>query len=143
MNMPLARDVLAEPVKTDADVLARVAAIISEDARALRTLWLFFLDSRGTQSNVVVPIDDLPGLPDEEFAGGICQIVSQVVAESVPGGTAVVTLSRPGPPVPGEGDLRWAAALRRGAARHETPVRMVCLATPGGVRELGSVAAEC
>jgi hypothetical protein len=137
MNIPQARDVLTEPVRTDADVLARVAAIVGDEARELRTLWLFFVGPDGLQSNVVVPIDPLPDEPDTELVGNVCHIVSEVLSGSLPGGQAVVTLSRPGAARATEDDQRWLRALQEETARHETPVRMLCLATPAGVRELG------
>lgn len=140
MNTPHATEVLATPVRTDADVLARVDAIVDEQARELRTLWLFFIGPDGLQSNVVVPVDPLPDDPDTELVGSLCQIVSEVLSGSLPGGRAVVTLSRPGAAGPGAGDLRWLRALQEGIAGHDTPVRMLCLATPAGVTELGPVA---
>jgi hypothetical protein len=139
MNDPHAREVLTEPVSTDADVLARVAAIVGAQARELRTLWLFFIGPDGMQSNAVVPIDPLPDAPDPELVGNVCHIVSEVLSGTLPGGQAVVTLSRPGAAGPTEGDLSWLRALREGTTRHETPVRMLCLVTPAGVSELGPV----
>ncbi len=141
MNTPQAGELLATPVRTDADVLARVTAIIGEQAQAAPALWLFFLDGDGMQSDVVVPIDDVPDLPDPRLAGNVCYIVSQVLSSTEPGGSAVITLSRPGPADHGERDLHWLRALQDGAAAHNSPIRMLCLATPAGVRELGPVAA--
>jgi hypothetical protein len=61
---PRASDLLATPVRTDADVLARISAIIDAEARAVPALWLFFLGHDGLQNNVVVPVDDIPEFPD-------------------------------------------------------------------------------
>lgn len=137
MNTPQARDVLANPVRTDSDVLARVAAITSGQPPEPRALWLFFIGPDGLQSNVVVPIDPLPAAPDAALVGNVCHIVSEVLSGSLPGGQAVLTLSRSGTAEHTEEDLRWLRALQDGAARHQTPVRMLCLATPAGVSELG------
>lgn len=137
MDTPHAAEVLAAPVRSDADVLARVGAIIGEEARQVPTLWLFFLDRGGMQSNVIVPVDDIPEAPDGDLVSNVCWVISQVMADTAPGGTAIVTLSRPGEPEPDENDLRWLRALQQAAASHETPIRMLCLATPAGVRELG------
>lgn len=137
MNTPHATETLAVPVRTDADVLARVAAIISGEAREVPALWVFFLDAGGMQSNVIVPIDGIPDLPDPEFVGNVCHVITQVLADTVPGGSAVITLTRSGEADPGGSDLHWLAALARDAERYSTPVRMLCLATPAGVRELG------
>lgn len=137
MDNPQARDILSEPVRTDADVLTRVAAVIGGRATGQRTLWLFFLGPDGLQSNVVVPIDPLPADPDTGLVGNVCRIISEVVSSGFPGGQAVVTLSRDGTAGHDERDERWLRALQDGAARHQTPIRMLCLATPAGVRELG------
>lgn len=137
---PRASDLLAMPVRTDADVLARIGAIIDAEARAVPALWLFFLGHDGLQNNVVVPVDDIPEFPDPRLVANVCYIVTRVLAET-PGGSAVITLSRPGPADRGEPDLEWLRALQDGAATHQTPIRMLCLATPSGVRELGPVRA--
>lgn len=55
-----ASELLAVPVITDHDVLARVGAIIDTVARRDRALWLFFLERDGIQANLVMPIDNIP-----------------------------------------------------------------------------------
>lgn len=137
METPHSAQLLATPVRTDADVLARVASIIDEQARALRALWLFFLDRDGLQNEVVVPIDCIPDAPDPGLAGCVCYVVTQLLTGTEPEGTAIITLSRPGRAELGDTDRSWLAALQQGAAAHRSPIRMLCLATPGGVRELG------
>lgn len=138
-------ELLATPVRTDADVLARVALIIDEEARRLRALWLFFLDVDGLQNEVVVPIDCIPALPDPDIAGTVCHVVSRLLSDAGTGtgseGSAIITLSRPGIADLGDADRHWLSALQQGAATWKAPIRMLCLATPGGVRELGPVAA--
>lgn len=149
---------LVTPVKSDADVLARVACVIDEQARKLRALWLFFLDGNGLQNEVVVPIDCIPDRPDPQLVASVCYIVSQLLSGAEPGseagseagsaqpdgraqpdGSAIITLSRPGRADLIDTDRRWLRALQQGAARHRSPIRMLCLATPAGVRELGPV----
>jgi len=134
--VPSASDLLATPVRTDAEVLARVSSIVDAAAAAARRLWLFFLDHDGIQSSVLVPIDDIPEFPDSQLVGNVSYIVSQVVSDDEPGGSAVITLSRPGLAVVSEMDLNWLRALRRGAKKHQSKIRMFCLATPDGVLEL-------
>lgn len=135
-HAPSACDLLAIPVRTDAEVLARIAWIIDAEAAAARRLWLFFLDHNGIQSSVLVPIDDIPEFPDPQLVGNVCYIASQVMSDDEPGGSAVITLSRPGPAVVSEMDLNWLRALQRSARKHQSPIRMFCLATPDGVLEL-------
>jgi hypothetical protein len=136
-------ELLATPVRTDEDVLARVALIIDDEARRLRALWLFFLDSDGLQNEVVVPIDCIPVLPDPQLVGSVCHVVSGLLsgaARGAPDGSAIITLSRPGMADLADTDRHWLSALQQGAATHRSPIRMLCLATPDGVRELGPVA---
>jgi hypothetical protein len=141
METPHSAELLATPVRTDADVLARVATVIDDKARALHALWLFFLDREGVQNEVVVPIDCIPELPDPQLAGTVCYVISQLLSGAEPEGSAIITLSRPGRAELGDADRHWLSALQQGAATHQSPIRMLCLATPGGVRELGPVAA--
>jgi hypothetical protein len=137
MTTPHARQVLGTPLTSDADVLARIDAIISEEARQQRTLWLFFLDGDGIQSEVIVPIDGIPEFPDPDLIGNVCYVVSQALSDTAPDGSVVITLSRAGAADPADSDLRWLSGLQRGMAAHLAPVRMLCLATPSGVREFG------
>jgi len=134
-----APDLLAIPIVTDQDVLDRVAAIIDPAARSNRTLWLFFVDSEGGQANLVVPIDDVPERPAAAMIGNVCYIASEALTQCEPGGSVVITLSRPGTARLTESDRHFLRALQHGASTHATSVRMLCLATPAGVRELGPV----
>jgi hypothetical protein len=134
-----ASDLLATPVITDQDVLDRVAAIIDPAARRGRTLWLFFLDTEGSQANLVVPVDDVPERPSAGLIGNVCYVASEAIAQSPPGTSVVITLSRPGTIRLTDSDRHFLRALQHGAGTHATSVRMLCLATPAGVRKLGPV----
>lgn len=128
---------LAVPVVTDGDVLARVAALIEPARRRDRTMWLFFLYRDGLQANLLVPIDDVPELPAAPVVANVCYVASESIAQAPGLGSCVITLSRPGTLRRTESDRHILRALQYGAARHATPVRMLALATPEGVRELG------
>ena len=134
-----ASELLAVPVITDGDVLDRVAAIISPAARRYRTLWLFFLHHDGVQANLVVPIDDLPERPEPGVIANVCHVASESIAAAPSLHSVVIALGRPGPPRRTDSDRHLLRALRHGASRHATPVRMLVLATPEDVRELGPV----
>jgi hypothetical protein len=128
-------DLLA-PISTDADVLGRVDQLIGTDARRDRSLWLFFLTADAVQLPVVVPVDDMPISPDPDTAGSICQMIWHVLSGSAPGGSAVITLVRDnGLSVTGA-DQQWLMALRSAAARTDVHLRMLCLATSDGTRQL-------
>jgi hypothetical protein len=138
-NTPEAAQLLAVPVITDADVLNRVSAIISPAARRHRTLWLFFLQDDGTQVNLIVPVDGVPERPDASLVANVCRVASESVAQTASLTSVIITFSRPGTPLVTTADLRLLRALRQGAARYATPVRLLCLATPEGVSQLGQV----
>jgi hypothetical protein len=139
MKTPHRSELLARPVRTDADVLARVGEIIDAEARRLQALWLFFLDRDGLQNEVVVPIDCIPDPPDPQLVGGVCYVLSQLLCGADGDGCVVIARSRPGLAELGAMDRRWLCALQQGAAIYKPPIRMLCLATPDGVRELGPV----
>jgi len=134
-----ASGLLAIPLITDQDVLDRVGTIVAPAARLRRTLWLFFVSPEGTQANLVVPIDDIPERPAGGMIGNVCYIASEALKQAGPQGSVVITLSRPGTKRLTESDRHFLRALQHGARIHDTPVRMLCLATPQGVRELGPV----
>ena len=136
---PTASELLAVPVITDGDVLARVAAVISPAARRYRTLWLFFLGRDAMQANLVVPIDDIPERPEAGVIGNVCHVASESVAQAPALHSVVITLGRPGAARRTSADTHLLRALQHGASRHATPVRMLVLATPEDVRELGPV----
>jgi hypothetical protein len=134
-----APELLAVPVVTDHDVLARVSAIIEPAVRRQRSLWLFFLERDGKQANLVVPIDDVPERPEAPIVANVCYVASESVAQAPRILSVVIALSRPGTIRRTESDRHILRALQHGAARHATPIRMLVLATPEGVRELGPV----
>lgn len=124
------------PISTDAEVLGRVDQLIGTDARRDRSLWLLFLTADAVQLPVVVSVDDMPIDPDPDTAGSICHMIAHVLGDAAPGGSAVITL------VPGNGlsvtgpDQQWLMALRPAAARTGMAIRMLCLATTEGTRQL-------
>lgn len=92
-----------------------------------RSLWLIFLDEDGRQSDLIVPIDDIPMLPDARDVGAIADLITRVRDEI--GITEVpMLLSRPGPVEMTDGDRLWAAALTE-ALRDQRPRWPIHLAT--------------
>lgn len=92
-----------------------------------RSLWLIFLDDDGRQSDLIVPIDDIPMLPDARDVAAITDLVARIRDEI---GVAEVPMliSRPGPSEITEGDRRWAIALTE-ALRDQHPQWPIHLAT--------------
>ena len=126
------------PVITDADVLARVDAIIEPEARRERALWLFFLYPDGTQAPAIVPLHDLPEMPAEDDAEVPFHLLRHFYGTADgPDLYFILTIVRDGTTDLTESDRQWLRVLRWGIEEHVTPVRMLCLATPEGVRGLG------
>jgi len=126
------------PVITDADVLARVDELIEAEARRERALWLLFFYSDGTQAPVVVPLDDMPEMPDEEDAEVPFHLLRHFYG--LEGGndlSFVLVICRDGPLELTIADRQWLQVLAWGITEYTAPVRMICLATPEGVRGLG------
>ena len=131
---------ISVPLRTDEDVLRRIDLLVDQDARHVRSIWLLFLAASGVQLPVVVPIDGVPEHPDLTTARSLCWVVAEALRQNVPGGHAVVVLTRPGVGRADDADLDWAATLHRAAGDRGVSLRMVCLATPTGVCRLSATA---
>jgi hypothetical protein len=131
---PVPASDLVVPLRSDEDVLRRVDLLVDQDARQERSIWLLFLAASGVQLPVVVPIDGVPEYPDPTTARTLCWVIAEALRDNVPGGHAVVVLTRPGADHADNADRAWAMALHRAAGDRGTCIRMVCLATPSGVR---------
>ncbi|WP_265446330.1 hypothetical protein [Flexivirga meconopsidis] len=97
-------------IRTDADLLARWRELMGEGGFGRRCLWLIFLNARGRQADLVMPVDEIPMRPDPQEIAGIARFIAmmrdQVGVAEVP-----LLLSRPGPSEITENDRRWAIAL--------------------------------
>jgi hypothetical protein len=124
---------LADPVRTDAEILERIGQLIQPSAREWQSLVLFFLDGDARTLPVVVPIDDVPEDPEPAVIENLCWILSQVLSEQEPDSSVVIMLTRPGAAEPDSTDLTWRDRMRDAASRQGARVRLVCLATPGGL----------
>jgi hypothetical protein len=128
--------VLTGPLRTDEDILARVGEVIGAEDRQRPGLWLFFFDCEMRQMPAVAAIDDVPDLPDPQLVGNACWIVTRVLEDTEPCGSAVAALIRPGSAEFGTVERHWYTALMEEGSRHRTPFRLLCLATQDDVREL-------
>jgi hypothetical protein len=135
----VAAGLLTAAVISDDDVLGRVAAVIDPAVRQHRTLWLIFLERDGTQADLAAPVDGLPDRPGTAAAEHVCYLASESIAQAPGLVSVIITLTRAGALQRTDADRHLLRALQHGASRYATPVRMLCLATPQGVRELGPV----
>lgn len=127
---------LTAPLSTDQDVISRIDRLVDQDSRRHRSLWLFFLSGDGIQLPAVVPIDDVPERPDALLVGNLCGVIADVLGDVAPAGCAVVTLARPGGETVEDSDRDWFRSLHRFARERGAAIRLICLATQAGVRQL-------
>ena len=126
---------LTAPLRTDQDIIRRVDQLLDQDSRQHRSLWLLFLSSDGVQVPVLVPIDDVPARPDWLLAGNLCEVIAEVLGDAA-AESAVVALTRPGEETVDDSDREWSHALHAGARERGAAVRLICLATETGTRQL-------
>jgi hypothetical protein len=129
---------LALPVLTDQDVLERVRSQADQNPPPGRSLLLMFLTCNGTQLPAQVAIDDVPERPDPDLVVNLCNVVATVLADSAPCGSVVITLIRPESPTAADADRYWLQATRRAARQAGVTLRMMCVASASGVRQLVS-----
>lgn len=98
---------------------------------ATSSLWMVFLDDDSRLTPVIVPIEDIPAEPDEQFVGNLAYIIGDLLSDSAAASVALL-LSRPGSRAMTEADRRWARALRE--ALDELPMWPVHLATRDNVQ---------
>jgi hypothetical protein len=134
--MSLPPDDAPAPLSTDEEILARIGLILDADARQQRSLVVQFLDAQDRELPVVVPVDGIPRQPDGPTVTNLCWIISQVLDEHAPGGSVVLTLTRPGSDEIGSEDRGWRDAIASAAADEGASIRLMCLGTRDGVRVL-------
>ena len=128
---------VAPPLLTDHDVLRRIETLIGP---ALRdgTLWLLFVDGDRRQAPVVVPIEDLPRLPDAMVIGlgEVLEGLLPELATAAGPGAVVFVRERLGRDEVLPDDRVWAAVLTTMCRARAIALRGVHLSTPGGVRRI-------
>ena len=134
-RLPPPHDVSA--LLTDDDVRRRVASLIGPALRD-RTLWLFLLDGDRRQSPVLVPVEDMPHLPDDVVDGLGCVLeglLLELATDAGPG-SVVLVWERLGPDDVLPADLAWAEALTTTCRARDVVLRGVYLVTPGDTKRL-------
>jgi hypothetical protein len=123
----------APPLLTDDDVKRRVEALVGPALRD-RTLWLLFIDGDRRQAPVVMPINDLPRLPDGVITGlgSVLEGVLPDLATAAGPGSVVFVRERLGPDYILPADRVWAEVLATMCRARRIVVRGTYLTTPGG-----------
>jgi hypothetical protein len=125
------------PLLTDDDVIGRVASLVGTAIRD-DTLWLLFVDGDDRQAPVVMPVEDMPDLPDElvPALGDVLDGFLPDLATAAGPGSVVFVRERLGPDHLLPADRAWAWALGSMCRSRGIPVRGIHLSTPGAVRRM-------
>jgi hypothetical protein len=123
-------DVSAIALDTDADVLARVTALVRNAIK--RQVWLMFLDADRRQLPVLLPTE-VPTSPQEDDIELIGSFIRTMVSE-VDAVFAIVTLERPGTPDLTDADRAWLETLHCAAEASGVPFHGPYLCHRRGVR---------
>jgi hypothetical protein len=109
MTKPPLADV---PVRSAEELTRRWETLLDPPVFGARSLWLTWLDD-GLMLPVVIPVDDVPAVPDAPLLANLAT-VCESVTESHVDGTAHVALAlcRPGRPEITKDDQAWAGGLR-------------------------------
>ena len=101
------------PIRSADDLTSRWTALLNPPVFGARSLWLSWLATDGRMLPVVVPVDDLPLVPDPALVMGLRQVHDSILEEQLNGdGHLALALCRPGEPAITEDDDEWAEALR-------------------------------
>jgi hypothetical protein len=101
------------PIRTAQDLTDRWTALLDPPVFGARSLWLSWIGDDGLMLPVVVPIDDLPELPDAALLMGLRQVHDGVTDDHLDGeGHLAMALCRPGRPEITASDDEWAEEFR-------------------------------
>src|SRR5688572_15448155 len=88
------------PVRSAEELTERWASLLDPPVFGARSLWLAWIGDDDLMLPVVVPIDDLPVLPDPALLMGLREVNDAITAEHLDGeGHLAMALCRPGDPV--------------------------------------------
>jgi len=100
------------PVRSIEELTARWTYLLEPPEFGARALWLTWIDDDGLMLPLVVPVDDIPLVPDREMLRGLLGLHDTVAADHLAGeGHLAMALCRPGRPAITEDDEEWADAL--------------------------------
>ncbi|WP_104524618.1 hypothetical protein [Blastococcus atacamensis] len=105
---------LAEvPVRSAAELTSRWSALLDPPEFAARSLVLTWFASDGRQEPMVIPVEDVPRVPDVALLVDVRQLHESVLTGQLGGrGHLALALCRPGSGSPTPDDEAWVEALR-------------------------------
>ena len=109
MTTPPLADV---PIRSADDLTARWRQLLDPPEFGRRSLWLTWFGPDGRMMPLVVPVDDIPLVPDLAIFGGLREMAHMVLLQQLDGeGHLAMALCRPGGPAIREDDDAWVNAL--------------------------------
>jgi hypothetical protein len=101
------------PIRSADDLTARWTTLLNPPVFGRRSLWLTWVGTDGRMLPVVVPVDDIPLIPEPAMLMGLRQVHDSILEEQLGGeGHLAMALCRPGRPEITGDDDEWAEALR-------------------------------
>lgn len=109
MTTPPLADV---PIRSASELTAHWTQALEPPVFGARSLWLMWLQDDGLPLRVLIPVDDLPRLPDYGMLFGLLSVHEAIAAEHLGGrGHLAMALCRPGRPEVTADDDAWVALL--------------------------------
>jgi len=109
MTKPPAIDV---PIRSAEELTAHWTALLDPPIFGARSLWLMWLHDDGLPLPLIIPVDDIPRVPDHAMLGGLLSVHDGVSSDHLGGGGHLaMALCRPGRPEITEDDDCWLEAL--------------------------------
>ncbi len=125
------------PVRSAAELTQRWTALLDPPVFGARSLWLSWIGDDGLMLPMVIPVDDLPELPDPGLLKGLREVNDGVLDAHLDGeGHLAMALCRPGGPEATDDDYEWAEDLRSEIDDHLDGTWSLHLAAGGHVSEL-------
>jgi hypothetical protein len=98
------------PVRSAAELTQRWADLLDPPVFAARSLWLMWLTADGRSLPIIVPIDDLPAVPDLPTLRGLGDL-HETLTEGLDVAHLATALCRPGSATTTVADQEWADGL--------------------------------
>ncbi|MGY1602140.1 hypothetical protein [Geodermatophilus sp. SYSU D00815] len=100
------------PVRSAAELTDRWAGLLDPPVFRRRSLWLAWVGSGGSMLPLVLPVDDVPLVPDRLVLSGLLDLHEAICEQGLPGGGHLaLALCRPGASVARLDDAEWVQAL--------------------------------
>ncbi|NMR21512.1 hypothetical protein [Cellulomonas fimi] len=107
------------------EVHRHLLALVGPECDGPRSLWILLLDATHRVQPLVIPLDDLPVMPDEQLVSNLATMLRSLLEGHLPGGSVAFGLVRSAGGDRGASEGRWSRALRAAMSSTEVPVRAV------------------